>query len=31
LRTVDEQAAIETVLLLGDPLAAPVPADKNDG
>jgi hypothetical protein len=31
LRTADEQAAIETVLFLGDPLAAPVPADKNDG
>jgi hypothetical protein len=27
----DEQAAIEAVLLLGDPLAAPVPADKNNG
>ena len=30
LRTADEQAAIETALFLGDPLAAPVPADKND-
>src|SRR4029450_7783504 len=28
---VAEQAAIEAVLLLGDPLAAPVPADKDDG
>jgi hypothetical protein len=31
LRTVDEQAAIKTVLFLGDPLAAPVPADEDDG
>ena len=31
LRAADEQAAIETVLFLGDPLAAPVPADKDDG
>ena len=31
LGAVDEQAAIEAVLLLGDPLAAPVPADKDDG
>jgi len=31
LRAVDEQAAIETVLFLGDPLSAPVPADKDDG
>ena len=31
LRTADEQAAIKTALFLGDPLAASVPADKNDG
>jgi hypothetical protein len=31
LGAVDEQAAIEAVLLLGDPLAASVPADKDDG
>ena len=31
LRTADEQAAIETILFLGDPLAAPVLANKNDG
>jgi hypothetical protein len=31
LRTADEQAAIKAVLFLGDPLAAPVPADKDDG
>ena len=31
LRTADEQAAIKTVLFLGDPLAAPVPADEDDG
>jgi hypothetical protein len=30
LRAVDEQAAIETVLFLGDPVAAPVLADKDD-
>src|SRR5712671_6605415 len=30
LRTVDEQAAIETVLFLGDPVAAPVLADEDD-
>jgi hypothetical protein len=30
LRAADEQAAIKTVLFLGDPLAAPVPADKDD-
>jgi hypothetical protein len=31
LRAVDEQAAIETVLFLGDPVAAAVPANKDDG
>ena len=31
LRAVDEQAAIETVLFLGDPVAATVLADKDDG
>ena len=31
LGAVDEQAAIEAVLFLGDPLAAAVPADKDDG
>src|SRR4051794_34791725 len=31
LGAIDEQAAIEAVLLLGDPLATPVPADKNNG
>src|SRR5450432_1514787 len=31
LRAVDEQAAIETVLFLGDPVAAAVLADKDDG
>jgi hypothetical protein len=30
LRAVDEQAAIESVLFLGDPVAAAVPADKDD-
>ena len=30
LRAVDEQAAIETVLLLGDPVAAAVLANKDD-
>src|SRR5882757_5461189 len=30
LRMADEQAAIKTVLFLGDPLAAPVPADEDD-
>src|SRR5882762_9137582 len=30
LRMADEQAAIKAVLFLGDPLAAPVPADKDD-
>jgi hypothetical protein len=30
LCAVDEQAAIETVLFLGDPVAAVVPANKND-
>jgi hypothetical protein len=30
LRAVDEQAAIETVLFLGDPVAAPVLADEDD-
>ena len=30
LRTVDEQAAIEAVLFLDDPLAASVTADEND-
>jgi hypothetical protein len=30
LRVVDEQAAIKTVLFLRDPLAALVPADKDD-
>jgi hypothetical protein len=30
LRAVDEQAAIETVLFLGDPVAATVLADKDD-
>ena len=30
LRAVDEQAAIETVLFLGDPVAAAVPANKDD-
>jgi len=30
LCAVDEQAAIETVLFLGNPVAAAVPADKND-
>src|SRR5713226_6061931 len=29
-RAVDEQAPIETVLLLGDPVAASIPADKDD-
>ncbi len=31
LRAVDEQAAIEAVLFLSDPVAALVLADKNDG
>ena len=31
LRAVDEQAAIKAVLFLGDPVAAFVPADKDDG
>jgi hypothetical protein len=31
LRTADEQAAIKAVLFLGDPLAAPVLADEDDG
>ncbi len=31
LGAVDEQAAIEAVLLLGDPLAAVVTADEDDG
>src|ERR1700730_8256156 len=31
LRAVDEQAAIETVLFLGDPVAAAVFANKDDG
>ena len=31
LGAVDEQAAIKAVLFLGDPLAAPVPADKDNG
>src|SRR5450631_3357326 len=31
LRAVDEQAAIEAVLFLGDPVAAAVLADKDDG
>jgi hypothetical protein len=30
LRTADEQAAVKAVLFLGDPLAAPVPANKDD-
>jgi hypothetical protein len=30
LGAVDEQAAIEAILLLRDPLATLVPADKND-
>jgi hypothetical protein len=30
LRAVDEQAAIETVLFLGDPVAAAVLANKDD-
>jgi hypothetical protein len=30
LRAVDEQAAIETVLFLGNPVAAPVLANKDD-
>ena len=30
LRAVDEQAAIEAILFLGDPVAAAVPADKDD-
>jgi hypothetical protein len=31
LGAVDEQAAIEAVLLLGDPLATPVSSDEDDG
>src|ERR1700682_3981511 len=31
LRAIDEQAAIEAILLLGDPVAASVLADKHDG
>jgi hypothetical protein len=31
LRAVDEQAAIESVLFLGDPVAAAIPANKDDG
>src|SRR5260370_28688641 len=31
LRGVDEQPAIKAVLFLGDPVAAAVPADKDDG
>jgi hypothetical protein len=31
LRAVDEQAAVEAVLFLGDPVAAAVLADKDDG
>jgi hypothetical protein len=31
LRAVDEQAALESVLFLGDPVAAVVLADKDDG
>src|SRR6202163_1057297 len=30
LRAVDEQAAVEAVLFLGDPVAAPVLADEDD-
>ena len=30
LRAIDEQAAIEAVLFLGDPVAATVPANKDD-
>jgi hypothetical protein len=30
LRAVDEQAAIKTVLFLGDPVATAVPANEND-
>jgi hypothetical protein len=30
LRAVDEQAAVKAVLFLGDPVAAAVPADKDD-
>jgi hypothetical protein len=31
LRAIDEQAAIEAMLLLGDPVAAAVSADEDDG
>jgi hypothetical protein len=31
LRAVDEQAAVETALFLGDPVAAAVLADEDDG
>jgi len=30
LRAIDEQPAIETVLFLGDPVAAAVPGDEDD-
>jgi hypothetical protein len=31
LGSIDEQATVKPVLLLGDPLAAPIPADVHDG
>jgi hypothetical protein len=31
LGAIDEQAAVKPILLLGDPLAAPVSANEHDG